>query len=162
MRPQEHSNQFVLKADPDDDLRDRLLKAFWQELDSRSPRSLDVSGDTISFRGGVFRLVSSWNLLAPIGRGEIAVGTTESGLAVSYRISFRELIVVVTVMILTMMFLILSSEGVEKLPVIASLLGIGWLYMVTASIAFAIMRFNGFVRKCAMSAGATEIQKVKQ
>lgn len=162
MRLQEHTNQFLVKADLADGLRDRLLDTFRQELDRLSPRKLDVSGDTVSFRGGVFRLVMNWNLLVPIGRGEIVVAPTDDGLLVRYRISFRELITVATIMILVMMVMIFGSEGIEAFPIVPVGLSFGWLFIVGGNIAICIPRFNSFVRKCAKQAGATEIHQIAE
>lgn len=159
MKIQEHTNQFLVKADQADGLHDRLLYTFRLELDRLSPRKLDVSGDTVAFRGGVFRLglMTNWNLLVPIGRGEIVVEPTDDGLSVRYVISFRELITVATIMILIMMAMIFESEGMEVFPFVPVALIFGWLFVVGGNIAIAIPRFNSFVRKCAKQAGATEI-----
>lgn len=158
----EYTNQFLVKANLADGLRDRLLDTFRQELDRLSPRKLDVSGDTVSFRGGVFRLVTSWNLLGPIGRGEIVVAPTDDGLSVRYRISFRELITLVTIMILIMMVMIFSSEGMEAFPIVPVALSFGWVFAVGGNIAICIPRFNSFVKKCAKQAGATEIHQIAE
>jgi len=159
---QEHGNQFIVRAALADGLADRLLQTFQQELHRLSARKLDMSGDTVSFAGGGFRFVSNWNLLVPISRGKIVVMPIADGVTVRYQISFRELIVVATIMILAMAVIFCGFEGRAGLASVAFFVPVGWLWLVGMNIVIAIPRFNCFVKRCAKMAGATEIHQITE
>jgi len=162
MKLLENNNQFIVKAGSAVALADRLIETFGRELRRLSPSELNVSGGTVSFRAGVFRLVSNWNLLVPISRGEIVVAPANDGVSVRYTISFRQLVTVATIMIVIMMVMICSSEGSQALPLAVFGGSIMWLWLVGMNLAIAIPRFRRFVRKCVESAGATEIKQIAE
>ncbi|MHC4503361.1 MAG: hypothetical protein ACYTFI_08660, partial [Planctomycetota bacterium] len=60
-------------------------------------RHVTVDGNRITFKGGVFRFVTNWNVLVPFGTGELEFlpATRE----VRYRLSLAQLIIVVTVLV---------------------------------------------------------------
>ncbi|MHC4201600.1 MAG: hypothetical protein ACYSU0_16565, partial [Planctomycetota bacterium] len=60
-----------------------------------SARHITVDGNRIAFKGGPFRFVSRWHVLAPFGAGELEfLPTTRQ---VRYRLSLVQLIIAVTV-----------------------------------------------------------------
>lgn len=65
----------------------------------KAAKATDIhqAGHSVTFRAGLFRLVTSMNPLVPIDSGEVAVRTSSSGVAIDYRISFRQIFVVVSV-----------------------------------------------------------------
>ena len=158
---QEHKNQFTVKATSSEGFSARLLKTFYDEIDELAPTCLNTSGDTVSFTGGIFRLVMRTNLLGPISRGSISIISTDDGAAVQYCISFRQLIAVVTIMIPITLIWIWADEGTKSLPFAVIGLSIGWLWLVGMNICISISRFDNFIKKCAKKAGATEIKRIK-
>jgi hypothetical protein len=60
-----------------DDLDPFALPAYFagvlQKVDAREVK---VYGDRVEFKGGIFRLVSSWNILVPFGSGMITIRLT--------------------------------------------------------------------------------------
>lgn len=73
------------------------LRRLEDALGKADALGLSREGQCIKFRGGVFRWVSGWNVLVPISKGEVRVSAREHGVSVNYRISFGQMLVVVTV-----------------------------------------------------------------
>ena len=158
---QEHKNQFAVKATSSEGFSARLLGTFYDELGDLAPTYLNTSGDTISFVGGVFRLVRNTNLLVAISRGTVSAKPTDNGAIIRYIISFRQIIVVGTAMILIASIWILSEGAPDNLPFLITGLAIGWLWLVGMNIFISILRFDRFIKKCAKRAGATDIKRIK-
>jgi hypothetical protein len=61
--------------------------------------NVSLIGTSVTFRGGIFRLVSNWNILVPVGWGAIGVLTGSPGV-VAYKFSCREMLGVTTLIAL--------------------------------------------------------------
>ena len=96
----------------------------------------------MSFRGGFIRGVNNWNILIPFGHGELIVDNTKP--EVSYRISVRQLVITVTI-ILAFVFVNLWSV-VRADPAISFLLAFGWLWLIGGNLMVALPRFKRFLR----------------
>jgi len=59
-------------------------------------RAVEIEGNHIAFTGGMFRLVSNWNVLVPFGYGDLTVDASTR--QVHYRLSSRQLVIPVTVL----------------------------------------------------------------
>src|SRR5438132_3245081 len=73
------------------------LTSIMARLEREKPLHLSRTGDQIYFKGGLLRLVSSWNQLIAINRGEIRVERHVRGLFVRYELWFTQLLIVVAV-----------------------------------------------------------------
>jgi hypothetical protein len=57
--------------------------------------AIEIEGSHIAFAGGMFRLVSNWNVLVPFGYGDLTVDPITR--QVHYRLSSRQLVIPATV-----------------------------------------------------------------
>ena len=109
-----------------------------QKVDARDIR---VYGDRVEFKGGIFRLVNSWNILVPFGSGIVII---RPGIRqVAYQVSCLQLVCFATVAVGIMSLLILSSVGWQPLLVIPVL----WLWVVGGNLLIGIPRFERFIRR---------------
>jgi hypothetical protein len=99
-----------------------------------------IQGNRVAFTGGIFRLVNNWNVLVPFGSGDLTVDGNSH--TIHYRVSVRQFIVVVTIMlILGSLFVVLTSSPWQTLL----LMPLGWLWMVGANLIIGVARFERFV-----------------
>lgn len=107
-------------------------------------RASDVlrTGNKITFRGGIFRFVSNWNILVPIGYGEIEILPA----SVKYEFSCAQMLVLTTLMAGVMGMFMLSSVPVfSTFSLVAPLLM--WLWLFGMNYLIAVVRLPAFVRK---------------
>jgi hypothetical protein len=132
---------------PDDGLPG-LIARVEQALRRVRAARLQVSGDTISFRGGFFRAVTNWNILVPISSGEIHFSRIDGSVLVRYRISFLGLFLMTTGLVLIPLFFFgdpIQSGVIFALPFM-------WLWLFGANYFTTRFRFPRFL---ASAAGAT-------
>ncbi len=132
---------------------DRLLgivrDVFGRKLESVKARNIEIAENSLTFTGGIFRLVSNWNLLGPIDHGTIEIVASDQVITVRFRISFVQLIIVST-MLTTLMALVIASRfrGEPPLGFYIFL----WFWFVGGNMAISIPRFRGFVKRCVKEA----------
>jgi hypothetical protein len=125
-----------------DDLNPSALPAYFASvLRKVNAREVKVYGDRVEFNGGIFRLVSSWNVLVPFGSGIVTIHPDIR--QVQYQVSCLQLVFVVTVAVGIMSLFILSSAGWQPLLVIP----IAWLWLVGGNLMIGIPRFERFIRR---------------
>ena len=125
-----------------DDLDSFGLPAhFAGVLQKVDAREVKVYGDRVEFKGGIFRLVSSWNILVPFGSGIVTIRPELR--QVTYQVSCLQLVCVATVAVVIMSLFILSSVGWQPLLVIP----IAWLWLVAGNLLIGIPRFERFIRR---------------
>src|SRR5664279_5151402 len=111
------------------------LAACLHDVDAKEVR---VDGNNISFVGGFFRLVISWNVLVPFGFGDMTVDSANQ--KVSYRLSYRQLVICCgipcLVFVAVLMFLGFPP-GSWLVPLI-------YVLAVTSNVAGGILHFRYF------------------
>lgn len=145
MLPFDYSGEYRWRGISDGEageIKRRLLKASAEELCRVKGRNVRVEGDKVYFSGGMFRLVSNWNILTQIDHGHIEVSDVGEDIIVSYYISFRFLVVAGTVLVL-----IFSGLASLPLPVVV----IAWLWLIGMNLLIAIVRFPRFVARIVQS-----------
>ena len=115
-------------------------------LHDADAKTVDLADGRASFKGGVFRMVSNWNVLAPFGSGEMRVNPTTR--QVFYRLSVRELVAMGTVVVGLMTIFTLMSRAWQP----AIFMPIMWLWIVGGNLAIGTFRFERFVRRSIESA----------
>jgi hypothetical protein len=110
-------------------------------LQSVDARRIEVCDDRVKFNGGMFRLVGSWNVLHPFGSGILVVDPV--GRQVRYQLSFSQLLVATTIVIILIAIVALVNIGWQ--PLIA--LPIGWIWLVGGSLVIGLSRFHRFIQK---------------
>ena len=113
-------------------------------------RQVVVDGNRVTFRGGMFRLVSNWNVLVAFGSGEIRVDPENR--QIKYRLNVTQLIVVVTIMMSIMALVMFSSSipaAERQLPkiIFSVIILIGWIWLVGGNLVIGIVRFTSFLRR---------------
>ena len=104
-------------------------------------RAVKIEANRVRFRGGVFRVVSNWNVLCPFGFGDLTVHTNLH--QVEYRLSVRELVLVGTTMTLSLTaFMLIESRSWHILAAIPFF----WLWLVGANLAIGFNRFKSFLQ----------------
>jgi hypothetical protein len=116
------------------------------ERELRAARALNVCrrGNKVSFRGGIFRLVSNWNVLVPVGSGEIEV-VPGNPAAVRYRFSCVEMLTFVTVVASALGVFLFTIAGISVAAFIFPIFI--WFSMFGLNFLIASERLPAFVRK---------------
>lgn len=110
------------------------------------PSALTRDGAKITFRAGVFRLVSNWNQLVSIGSGELLFSQEDSRVLIHYSVSLVELFVTVTLLLLIMFGIVpLLAGGHTLWPL--GFLPLGWLWLFGMNYLTTKFRFPRFLRK---------------
>jgi hypothetical protein len=105
---------------------------------------IQISRDSVSFRGGFFRGVGSWNVLIPFGRGELIVDDIIH--EVHYRLSLRQLIFSASAMVgLRACSAWFDTDGHNPFTLFA--FAGGWVGLVGGNLAIGIPRFQRFLRE---------------
>lgn len=105
-------------------------------------RDVHVSGDSVFFRGGLFRFVSGSNILIPFGFGELKVDERKN--EVRYGLSIRQLVLVVA-----LMCGIVGGSALVDTPYDPKLLlfsGFGFVWLVGGNVMLSLPRFKVFLR----------------
>jgi hypothetical protein len=135
------SLQFGPDVDPS-----ALPAYFASVLQKVDAREVKIYGDRVEFKGGIFRLVNSWNILVPFGSGIVTIRPDIRQIA--YQVSCLQLVFVATVALGIMSLFILSSAGWQPLLVIL----IAWLWLVGGNLIVGIPRFERFIRRALVDA----------
>jgi hypothetical protein len=126
-----------------DDLDPSALPAYFASVfQSVDARDVKVCGDSVEFKGGMFRLVGSWNILVPFGSGIVTIHPDIR--QVQYQGSCHHLVFVVTVAVGIMSLFIVSSVGRWQ-PLLV--IPIAWLWGVGGNLIIGIPRFERFIRR---------------
>jgi hypothetical protein len=116
-----------------------LPQHLLQSLRGVEAESLTLKGNRLTFRGGVFRPVSSGNVLAPFGSGSLIVEGESHQLR--YEVSFLQFISVVSAYLLVVALLFLFSHLLQFLWLV--LLGV--ILVSVGNLALGIYRFSTFL-----------------
>jgi len=131
------------------DLAEQLAKALIAN------RATDVrsSGNSVTFRGGMFRFVTNWNLLVPVTSGTITVASGSPG-SVDYCFSCMQMLIFATAFSLLVLVFFASPP---RAPLAFDLLApIGaWAWLFGANYLLAYFRLSGFIRD--VIAGSTTL-----
>ncbi len=124
------------------------LAASLHEVDARD---ISIEGSRITFTGGIFRLVTNWNVLTSFGFCELKVDSQRA--EISYRLSYRQFVIstavsfVLLIAILVIVGLPWSSRLILWSPLI-------YLLAVFSNVGGGILHFKHFLRRSIARAGA--------
>jgi len=130
----------------------RLVKAIERE----APKRIDRTNNCVSFRAGIFRLASGWNILAPIGQGSVCVSETAAGLKIQYALSFREMFITVALMLLLFFGPFLVFIARSTIWETAFILMFGWAWLFGGNVFSTTLRFPKFLRNALLNEGAAQ------
>lgn len=150
-----YSGRLKVNAKDPDAFRRRFLDVTRSELKKLWPNRLALKGNVIYFHGGMFRLVSRWNLLSSIPDGEIEALSSTNGVEIRYEICFDEPIFAITIQMLILAFFVVAVNGQENVSMAGIAICVGVYFgLLTLGILIAIFRFRRFLKACARKAGA--------
>jgi hypothetical protein len=136
-----------------DDLDPSALPAYFAKvLQNVDAREVKAYMDRVEFKGGMFRLVSSWNVLVPFASGTVTIHPDIR--QVRYRVSYLQLVFVATIAVGIMSLFVLSSVGWQPLLVVP----IVWLWLVGGNLIIGVPRFERFIRRALADLSSTEIK----
>ena len=115
-------------------------------LRSVDARGVKLDNNQVEFKGGVFRLVHSWNVLNPFGFGTLKIDA--QSLQICYRLNYGQFVLFATALLALMSLFILSSIGWRYLFI----LPVAWLWLVGGNLIIGISRFEGFIGRALLSA----------
>ncbi len=134
----------------------QIISAVEAAIQDAKPTSMVRHEETLTFRAGLFRLVSNWNQLVAITSGELRFSQDSHKVNILYNISFIQLLVATTVLV-TVIFGVLPGvfENGPNVPLGFVLLA--WLWLFGGNYFLTLFRFPRFVR-----AAAERSQKVME
>ena len=128
------------------------LNALTAQLERHHPSTITREGDAVTFTVKPFRLVSNWNLLGSIDRGTIAIVRTPRGPVLSYDVSTKRMLLVVTVVVGLGGAIIFSPVGPDaSVPVRLGLLAAMWLWLFGGNFLVTTFRFPNFLARLVQS-----------
>jgi hypothetical protein len=114
--------------------------------------AIEIEGSHIAFTGGMFRLVSNWNVLVPFGYGDLTVDAVTR--QIHYRLSSRQLVitaVVVSVMLAVSVIVgMTASRGGPWQPILV--IPLIWIWIVGGNLGIGLWRFQCFLRDAVSTA----------
>ena len=128
---------------------EEALSRLEAALEDERPTELERHGRELRFRANMFRFVSNSNLLVPVDRGSFVVSETPDGLRVSYELSFRRTLIVVTGVALLLGSLFAGTAGPPKQQwnqVLPEVL-FAWTWLFGANYVLSAIRFPRFIRR---------------
>ena len=104
-------------------------------------------GQSITFRAGLFRLVTSMNPLVAIDWGELTVRPTGSRVAIDYKISFRQIFMVASLGVLGFLgpFVLLAPNLNAWQATL--LLAFAWLWLFGGNVLITSVWFPRWLRR---------------
>jgi len=130
-----------------------IMAHLADKLDSVDAYDITHEQDTLSFRGGLFRLVGNWNVLISITRGEIRIDRV--AMLVQYRLSFVQIVVIVS--LLVCLFPVFALTYGFPRPAIIPVTCLFEFLLVGGNIATGIRGFEKFIRSSIEETGLTTI-----
>ncbi len=119
-----------------------LLSHLAECLRKVDARGVHIIEGRVSFRGGLFRGVSNWNVLAAFGSGELIVDEVLH--AVRYRLSVGQIVALVTLIVAAMAASIWSDT--RRVGWSTLFPALAWLWLVGGNLAVGLPRFKSFLR----------------
>ena len=126
-----------------------LEVALLDWLIRQRPRDIARVPLSMTFKAGVLRLVSGWNILWPIGSGEIRLAADEGGIEVSYRLRFTELFVVTILVVVLLFGQITVLNGSAITLELFAVLALVWLALFGGNYLIAPLRLSDALKKVA-------------
>ena len=126
----------------------QLIKSLREELTSLKPIGLDVTGDTLHIKNGMFRLMSSYNLLRSITEGDIVVSCSGGKASIDYKLQLSEMVLMVTGLVLLLFaYPIWHAPNLDVAEKAEFLFGM-WLWLAGGNFVITALRFPRFIRRC--------------
>lgn len=123
----------------------RAVSGIVRALEVAAAGDIQRLGNRVSFKGGLARVVSSWNILVPIGSGEVNVRASEEGVIADYTLHFTQILGVVTTLVAGMVLLVLLMA--RDWPTALAIGVSAWLWLYGANVLLTSFRFPRWLRR---------------
>lgn len=104
---------------------------------------VEVRGNRVTFKGGMFRFVTNWNVLVPFGFGALAINSETR--EIRYCLSYRQLIIFSTTVAVVAAALVLTFSGLRGLSGGMLALPLMWFFAVFINLTIGISRFESLL-----------------
>ena len=128
---------------------ERLIKALETALRNESASEMSRHANELTFRGGIFRLVSNWNQLVAITSGLVRFSFSADHARIEYRITFTQMLALVPAMLAFFCLPALSAPRFEFPPWPFFVLIAAWLF--GGNYFMTRYRFPRFLRRAAQT-----------
>lgn len=108
-------------------------------------KEVRVEGNSISFVGGYFRFVTNWNVLVTFGFGDLTVDSANC--EVSYRLSYRQLVIYDGIAFLICAAVLLFVVGVPLMSWLVLAAPLIYVVAVSSNVAVGLLHFRYFLRR---------------
>jgi hypothetical protein len=114
---------------------------------------IEVRPNHVTFRGGIFRFVTNWNILVSFGFGDFAVDSNTD--EIRYRLSYRQLVICSAIMFGVMCLCLLTFSGTQGIIsgtwTILGLL-LMWFCLGFINVTIGVWRFERFLGRAIATA----------
>lgn len=134
--------------------RARFLISIEKALLEQRPVDIEVRGTNMSVRGGMFRRVHNWNLLAAVTAATFETSVSGQRVEVRYVLTFTQLVVFIAVCSISFLLFTIVKGG--KFYIVGLVFG-AMLWVVFYGIRLLTrFRFRWFIRKLLRGARSAE------
>lgn len=135
-----------IRAD-DADFADRLTRDIAAGLESAKAKQVNRDGLIVTFRGGIFRLVSTWNPTYAVSSGTLQFLLDGSHARISYRLRMTEMIVIASIAVLWVLaFPVFSIPELSNVNAGGLLVAL-WLFIVGSNYLSIHFRFPKWLKR---------------
>ena len=135
--------EIPVTANSIESVSEEILRTLAERIRAEKPSNISSNPHQITFSGGFFRFVGNWNLLVTIDYGVIDIVPDNNRLLISYKLRFKGLFILSSLMTIMFAFVIFSSGFTfQNLAVVAGI----WLWFFGGNFIITVVRFHGFVR----------------
>ncbi len=113
-----------------------------EALRQQKALSLRATGGAITFRGGILRAVTDWNVLRPISSGEIVFSQVGDTVTLTYRVSWLGLFIVTTAVAS-------GAIAISRDPNLLFILPVAWLFLFFGTYTSVAAGFREFLEHAA-------------
>lgn len=122
-----------------------IIADLRQRLEGLKGRDITMHGaNEVTFRGGMFRLVTKHNLLVPIGSGRVTVTETATGIALSYDLDTTQTFWVGTIMAVAVAGFLIYAEPADTMTTPVGFAVFLWVWVIGMNYLIARWRFRKF------------------
>lgn len=132
-----------------DNFQQQFLTKMAQELELVKAHNIERLDNHLSFTGRILSFGSNWNILAQIDKGYIEILPSADGVVILYKISFKILLVLVSLLLLIFLGSIFASKGGVGLSLTGKIVisVVAWLWLFGMNWLIAVLRFPAFIER---------------
>jgi len=145
--PFTYTNKVEVQFDEKKHTPENLLDSVIKSLQKAKAKNVKNNLNHITFTGGIFRLVTNWNILGSISSGEITIERNKDKLCLKYHLKFTEMLIIVTVGVFGFLGIgIYQASNLTNIHKIIMLI-IAWLWLFGGNYMVTIFRFPKFINE---------------